>query len=149
MPILIAALASFIFLFVMVFLLGAAEMAERHRKHMQEQSLIRPPARRFSVLSVAQAFDPASAVIWETQVAALQRISSAGKAGRGLHELYPLYVQSASRYPELYEGSTFERWLEFLEEARLVQIADGRVTITRQGRQFLKYRFTAKPVAAA
>ncbi len=99
----------------------------------------------FSVLSIALAFDPDHALLWETQTPILQLISIAGPQGISVRALHRAYLESARCYPELYEGSSFKRWLEFLERAQLLACIDGqRVLLTSQGREFLHYRITAE-----
>jgi hypothetical protein len=101
--------------------------------------------KEFSVLSITLAFDPDNALVWETQIPILQLISIAGPHGISVRRLHRAYLESARCYPELYEGSSFKRWLEFLECAQLVACIDEqRVLLTSQGREFLHYRITAK-----
>lgn len=100
--------------------------------------------KAFSVLSIALAFDPDHALVWETQIPILQLISIAEPHGISVRSLHRAYLESARCYPELYEGSSFKRWLEFLECAQLVTRIDGqRVLLTTQGKEFLHYRITA------
>jgi hypothetical protein len=73
----------------------------------------------FAVFSVAQAFDPDYAIIWDTQLPALQLIKRAGAKGMRAQQLHPFYVQSARCYPELYDGTSFGSWLDFLEREQL------------------------------
>jgi len=100
--------------------------------------------KRFSVLSMEQAFDPDHAIIWDTQVPALQLIASAGREGLSLEELRGFYARSACRYPELYDGSSFESWLEFLKETQLISVGLYRVLLMPEGQQFLWHRVTAE-----
>ena len=96
------------------------------------------------MLSIALAFDPDHALVWETQIPILQLISIAEPHGISVRSLHRAYLESARCYPELYEGSSFKRWLEFLECAQLVTRIDGqRVLLTTQGKEFLHYRITA------
>jgi hypothetical protein len=100
--------------------------------------------KAFSVLSITLAFDPDHALLWETQIPILQLISIEGSHGISVRRLHRAYLESARCYLELYEGSSFKGWLEFLEHAQLVACIDGqRVLLTSQGREFLHYRITA------
>jgi hypothetical protein len=100
--------------------------------------------KAFSVLPITMAFDPDHALVWETQIPILKLISIAGPHGISVRRLYQAYLESARCYPELYEGSSFKRWLEFLERAQLVMCIDRqRVLLTTEGRDFLHYRITA------
>jgi len=102
----------------------------------------------FSVLCIEQAFDPDQAIIWDTQVPALRMMASAGKKGLPIRALYPLYLRSRRRYPELYDGSSFESWLEFLQHTKLVNISIGMVWLTSEGWEFLRYGVTAAAFVA-
>ena len=103
----------------------------------------------FAAFSVAQAFDRDCAIIWSTQVSALQLIDNAGRKGVPVKRLYPFYMRGVRRYPELYEGSSFGNWLEFLEREKLVTRSGLQVLITRDGHKFLQYRLTPESVPAA
>jgi len=102
----------------------------------------------FSVLSIGQAFDPDQAVIWDTQVPALRLIASAGREGLAVEALYHLYTRSSRQYPELYEGSSFESWLEFLEYTGLISEHLGTASLTPEGHQFLQCCATAEALVA-
>jgi hypothetical protein len=105
--------------------------------------------KAFSVLSITLAFDPDHALVWETQIPILQLISIAEPHGISVRRLHRVYLESARCYPELYEGSSFKRWLEFLERVQLVACIDRRhVLLTAQGREFLHYRITADEAMA-
>ncbi|HXZ80116.1 MAG TPA: hypothetical protein VEG30_09320 [Terriglobales bacterium] len=146
MPVVFVTLASFIFFILVIVALGIAHLAEkRESRHLCLQLSDKP----FSVLSVAHAFEEDSAILWESQVCALQTTAAAGTRGIALVRFRRLYIELASRYPELYDGSSFEQWVHFLESAELISCIDYKVVITRQGQQFLKYRIVPKPVVAA
>lgn len=106
--------------------------------------LIIARAQPFNVMSVADAFDPASAPLWDTQTAALEFIYSAGQNGVELEALRPIYLSSSRFYPELYELTSFETWLDFLEKGQLICVVQNRVKITRRGIEFLKCRVTTE-----
>jgi hypothetical protein len=96
------------------------------------------------VLSITLAFDPDHALVWETQVPMLQLVSESGRHGISVTHLREAYLESACHYPEIYDGFTFEQWLEFLEDARLVTRTGKHVLVTSKGRDFLHYRITAE-----
>ena len=100
----------------------------------------------FAVFSIADAFDPDYAIIWDTQLPALQLINKAGAKGMGPQQLHRSYFHSARRYPELYDGTSFERWLEFLETEKLIATRSSRVFITAEGHKFLEYRLVPQVV---
>ena len=138
-----------ILLFIVAVLVGVSLiLAVLHYRERHALECIRsePTGAAFSTLSVALAFDPDHAILWETQVPALELISAAGPQGIHVRQLYAWYRTAAAHYPELYEGSGFKPWLEFLREARLVTFDECRVAVTREGHEFLHYRVTAEPV---
>jgi hypothetical protein len=104
--------------------------------------------KAFSVLSIALAFDPDHALVWETQVPMLQLVAESGRRGISVTHLREAYFESACHYPEIYDGFTFEQWLEFLEDARLVTRTGKHVLLTSKGREFLHYRITAEAAIA-
>ncbi len=137
---LVAVLTPFMVSLVLVLIFLAFSPAES--KHPRATRHIRK-IRRFSVLSIEQAFDPDYAIIWDTQVPALRLIASAGRTGLPVESLCSSYTRSCRRYPEIYDGSNFEGWLEFLEETKLITVRVGRASLTQLGEQFLRYRITA------
>ncbi len=93
----------------------------------------------WKVISVAQAFDPDYAILWETQVPALKLIDSAGPDGVHARQLYGFYRDSVRLYPELFDNSTFRSWLQFLEQERLITRVGKRVFITAEGHEFFAF----------
>jgi hypothetical protein len=144
MPVLILALLSVILFVVTLVLLGFAEASEARKMRNAEASLEGTP---FRVLSVCDAFEPEYAVLWETQAPALRFVAAAGAKGVSRPNLYAFYRRTAGRYPELYEGSSFKQWLEFLEASELIYDRAGRVGITPQGSEFLRFRVETKVAA--
>lgn len=135
MPLLVPFLALAIMFLLFALLSFHADLAER--KQCRQVSLW-SKERPFSALSVADAFDPDHALIWDTQVRILQQMAAAGRKGMPLERLYLQYALSARVYPELYDGSTFGRWIEFLEKAQLIALHRYRVFLTSEGHQFVK-----------
>ena len=144
MPVLFITLAAFIFFVLVLIALSVAQLAERKE---ERRLFLRIPGKPFTVISVAQAFEEDSAILWETQVPALQQIATGGTKGLAVAKLRRFFSLTARQYPELYEGIYFEQWVRFLEEAELVIIcSDEKIAITPQGLEFLKYRLTPKTI---
>lgn len=156
-------LLPYVFFIVLVTTLSIARLSEsreqRRRRHIESLVYVPPvilPERlaarrrpRFSAVTLTDAFEPDTAILWETQMPALQLMFSVGADGLDEEDLRPFYVRSAAAYPELYEGSSFEIWLRFLKEARLVTWQDGLVVITSVGEDFLKCYRAAEAVPSA
>jgi hypothetical protein len=128
----VAAVVAFV---LIVSLLLLADLAER--KHVKQLRL-GPLSQPFSALSIVHAFDPERFMLWDTQLPLLEQLHSAGSKGCSLAQLYSFYLQLARRYPELYEGSSFEDWLGFLAASELVRLETDQGHITAEGRQFVQ-----------
>ncbi|HEV8523174.1 MAG TPA: hypothetical protein VGQ71_01635 [Terriglobales bacterium] len=139
MPLLVMVLASLLMFLLISVVLAVANAKERRERRRVPGRLLSPP-RPYRVLPLTLAFDPERAMIWETQVPALELICRSGSKGLALERLHGCYLVAARRSPELFEGCKFEQWLAFLEQERLI-VSDGeRATITPEGYQFVKYR---------
>ena len=146
MPVLFLTLAAFVFFILVLIALSVAQLAERRE---ERRLFLRIPGKPFTVISVAQAFEEDSAILWETQIPGLQLIATGGPKGAPVARMRRFFSATARQFPELYEGVYFEQWVHFLEEAELIIIAaDEKIAITPQGLEFLKYRLTTKPIAA-
>ncbi|MBI2152757.1 MAG: hypothetical protein HYU24_03505 [Candidatus Rokubacteria bacterium] len=112
--------------------------AELERLHIgpgsdRERVLI----RLLAALSLVQSFERTYTLIWGSQISALQFLNSAGAVRPDL--LRPEYDQAAAREPALYAGYTFDQWLHFLEVNLFILRSADTVTISLEGREFLKY----------
>jgi hypothetical protein len=96
--------------------------------------------REFSLLALSDAFEPETAPLWEPQIEMLRFIGDAGPAGLDYELLRPRHYQMAARYPELYEGSDLESWLEAMERAELISWHGSSVRLTAAGTAFLRCR---------
>jgi hypothetical protein len=110
-------------------------------RRMQESMVSRPLA----ALDIGLAFDTDLAIVWDTQVPALELIAAGKDSGIRRRSLRATYKRLAQNYPELYEGSTFEQWLQHLEQAELIVCRGSRVMLAPEGRVFLRCRVTAPP----
>lgn len=70
-------------------------------------------------------------------MAALQSVNSVGTVP--VEFLRPWYEQAAARETELYRGYSFGEWLSFLQSSALIVRAGDNVSISLEGREFLKY----------
>jgi hypothetical protein len=127
----VAAIVTFV---LVMALLAIAVLAESG--HLQRIGFD-PEAQPFT-LSLTEAFDPGHAMLWSTQIPALQVIAAAGTRGLRYHRLLAIYQRTAQKYPELYDGCCFAQWLFFLQSAELIVMGSYRVKITDHGRHFLQ-----------
>jgi hypothetical protein len=145
MPVAVTFTALGIFLVVMV------ALAVHHVLQWQQLQRIRmqPAGRPFSSICVAHAFEPSHAMLWDSQVPALEVIGSGGAKGVPIQRLFAAFCETAQLYPELYDGTNFEQWLEFLQNSRLIARNDYRVALTAEGQEFLHYLVTLARLIAA
>lgn len=77
--------------------------------------------------------DPDYAVLWEIQMPVLALLRSGGPEGVPLLQVKRLYEEMSHGYPELYDGSTFDAWLEWLQKLELAHRQQDKVAITDKG----------------
>ena len=126
MPVLILAMISVVVFVFTLTLLGFAEFSEARKLRIMDAARSGAP---FRVLSVCDAFEQDYAVLWETQVPALRHIANAGAKGLARHQLFVFYRRAATSFPELYDGSGFQQWLDFLQSAELIALRDDRISL--------------------
>jgi len=136
MLLLILAIASFLVVVAIVVPLIADTLESRAISYRRDLASTLPP-----LLSISEAFDPVYSVLWQAPIAALELIDSGGTSGVPAARLRPIYEQAAARFPEIYEGSGFVPWLQFLEEAQLISWHGHNVVLTPEGHAFLRFRF--------
>jgi len=146
MPVLFLTLAATIFFVLVLVALGIAQLAERKE---ERRLFLQIPGKPFTVISIAQAFEEDSAILWDTQVPALRQIAIGGSKGVSVAKMRRFFAGTSKQYPELYEGVRFEQWIRFLEDAELIMLStDDRIAITPQGIQFLRYRLVPRTIPA-
>jgi len=146
MPMVFLALAALIFFVLVLVALGIAQLAERKE---ERRLFLQISGKPFTVISIAQAFEEDSAILWDTQVPALRQIAIGGTRGVSVAKMRRFFAGTSRQYPELYEGVRFEQWVRFLEDAELIMLSmDDRIAITPQGLQFLRYRLVPRTIPA-
>jgi hypothetical protein len=128
----VAAIAGFA---VLLALLSFARFAER-RQILAERVA---PEPLFAGLSYSQAFDDDYGLIWQTQVPALELVRNAGGQGLPVQSLKPWFSRAMHCYPDLFEGHTFQEWLDFLHRSRVAQCGNDRVVLTALGYELLDH----------
>ncbi len=103
-------------------------------RRIQRRAKTRPLAALSDILAV----DLDCAILWDAQIPALELIAAGGSIGIPKSDLHAFYSKLAHCYPELFEGSTFEQWLEFLEETLLIVQNECRVALTPEGQDLLR-----------
>src|SRR6266542_3704408 len=91
MPVLAMALAAVVIFVIMVALAVVHLLEWRQLQKIKAQ----PAGRPFRVLTIEQVFEPEHAILWDTQIPALQLINSAGGKGLPIQRLYGGYLEAA------------------------------------------------------
>ncbi len=93
-----------------------------------------------AAVATALDFERIYQLIYGSQISALNFLNGRGTVGEeteALNTVYYLPVSTA--YKLFYLSDSFESWLSFLEEVKLVERKVSKVFITVQGRSFLQY----------
>jgi hypothetical protein len=61
----------------------------------------------------------------------------------------PIFNKAAARFAEFYDVCGFERWVQLLENIRLIVWTGHSVKLTQHGRECLEYRFTTESLQQA
>lgn len=93
--------------------------------------------RLLAAVAIVSAFERTYSLIWGSQLGLLQFLNSAGTVAADVLRLS--YDLAAATEPEFYRNYSFDQWLGFLQQSLLIARADNAVSITLQGREFLKY----------
>jgi hypothetical protein len=135
MFVLVIAVAALLGFAALICLLLFARFAEsRHTSRLPVA-----PEPLFSGLSYDQAFEDHYELIWQVQVPGLELIRTSGEAGLPVHTLRPWFERTLRSYPDLFEGHTFEEWLEFLQRSRVGRFHNDRVRLTTIGCELLDH----------
>jgi hypothetical protein len=135
MFVLVIAVAALLGLLALLALLLFARLAEsRHTTRLPVA-----PEPLFSGLSYDQAFEDHYELIWQVQVPGLELIRNSGESGLPIHALRPWFERTLRNYPDLFEGHTFEEWLDFLQRSRVARFSSDRVRLTVLGCELLDH----------
>lgn len=97
------------------------------------------PEPLFAGLSYYQAFEDHYELIWQVQVPGLELIRTSGETGLPVQTLRPWFERTQRSYPDLFEGHTFEEWLDFLQRSRVACFRNDRVRLTVLGCELLDH----------
>lgn len=106
-------------------------------KHTLPKNADHKPALK--ILPTADDSDPDHALLWKTQLPALELMDQFAPKPAPRTALLEFYRESSHAYPELYEESCFGDWLNWLEQADLIVQDEGESRLTRKGREFLNH----------
>jgi hypothetical protein len=122
-------------------------MYRKDIEHFLEQQKIEPgPTRERELFDIAAAFvivtsfERHYALIFGSQLAALQALNAASETGYPIEVMKSWYDLGSFKAPETYKSFSFEEWLAFLENATLaMHPSPDRIGISVNGRSFLKF----------
>ncbi len=138
MPVFIVAAISFLVFCLTSLLIALASRIES--RHLHRMGIL-STRKAYPVLSLAQAFDPVYAILWDAPIAALRLLESAEHFGVPVPRLRPIFDEAAASFPEIYQGYSFPDWLKVLEKNQFISWTAGRVKLTPEGKAFLSNRF--------
>lgn len=95
-------------------------------------------ARHHGNLQIRSAYSEINHLIFGSQIALLQALNVQPDPVE-TQFLVSYYESAKQQYPEFYENSSFEIYLNFLKSSGLVNTKDGKYFITVLGRGFLAY----------
>jgi hypothetical protein len=95
--------------------------------------------RLVAALGIALTFQRAYTTIFGSQLRALQALNSGLSTGTPIAALRSTYDAAAAAEPKFYANYSFESWLQYLRSFSLVVKADEVISITLEGREFLKW----------
>jgi hypothetical protein len=93
----------------------------------------REDSDEFSAYSIADACDHGRMPLWRTQSEAFEFLYGCEGKSIRVSEIRLRYLKCARRFPELYEGVTFEAWLRFLQAEQLITTDKYLVSLTPLG----------------
>ena len=110
------------------------ELDKRNVKPEDREKIL---LRHYAALQIVSAFERTYASIFGSQISALQYLNTQESAPRLLLKVF--YDEAAKAEQKFYANYTFDQWLGFIQNAPFITEADGRVSISLEGREFLKY----------
>jgi len=125
------------------------EIENRIEEDIKNRGLSNPEdAHRALVKSLAGTgilleFERLYGVIFTSQIAVLLYLNGRSEIGTPKDDLTDFYADATSRFPKLYEKSSFDEWLAFLLRQGLIREDPEGLNITVKGREFLKWRVDA------
>ncbi len=141
--------------FILIFILGTATgmaiillCSSRTSHQISTARLPRPsrlpsasnrtrPAIQFSMLGCFGIGDPGGNAIWSTQIPALRFVCKHEPQGVRGATLKPIFTELARRYPEIYDGHSFQEWGQLLVDLDIFRVQDKCVHIAPSGRALL------------
>jgi len=93
--------------------------------------------RHYAALQIVFSFEKTYVSIFGSQISALQYLNTQQAVARPLLKLY--YDEAAKAEQKFYANYAFDQWLGFIQNASFITEADGKVSISLEGIEFLKY----------
>ncbi len=108
----------------------------------REKALI----RALAATNITLHFERFYQAIWASQISALRYLNARIDGANDIDLSSLFYEKAKIEYPSWYTDYSFEKWLGFMESAKLIQRRNGQLHITILGREFLKFLIdTGKP----
>lgn len=97
------------------------------------------PRPQFPVPSMLDVCHADQRLLWSTQIPALRFVSAHEPRGAYYAPLRLVYIGLAHQYPELYDGQSFQNWVEFCVAVGVFHFEDDAIHITSAGRELLEF----------
>jgi hypothetical protein len=99
----------------------------------REEALV----RSLAIANVALHYEKIYQTIWGSQIDALRYVNP--RSGVSDSELRPIYERAKVVWPNFFYSYSFEQWLAFMVESKLLLRKESLLFITVSGREFLQY----------
>lgn len=93
---------------------------------------------RLAVAELIIGFEDTRSIIFGSQEKVVTACN-ARSGGYPMDVIHKEYSIAAERWPDVYEGFTFEQWFGFLTSQELVEVFEDHVVISHRGREYLAY----------
>jgi hypothetical protein len=143
MWVLFLAVASIFAFLSITLLLWLADALETRASRSQRKYNIGSP---FIVISIAQAFEPVLALLWEAPIYALELVQAGGASGIPVSAYGPFSIRLRLVFPKFTTGMVSNIGSNFSKTFTSSTGADCK-SHSHGGREFLEYRFTTQAVA--
>jgi len=84
-------------------------------------------------------FERVQQIIWASQIALLNYLNSKADAVP-VSEATPFYEAGRKYFNKMYQNYSFDQWLSFLESHLLIEYKYSKISLSKAGREFLKWR---------
>ena len=100
--------------------------------------------RHLAIARLSRNFEQIYRIIFGSQIAGLTALAAAPNGEAPASEASAYFDTIKAKFPEFYEKSNFEQWIQYPINADLIERLSDRLKITDMGREFLTYLTAVK-----